>query len=100
MPEHDYGDSALNQIHSRYRTERAIKCTVTVMPIAHQNLTAEDFRTAALKAAVPEVFATILSDTDAGVANGALFDNGGDLARLIRRPTTSFGATVAEFAQH
>jgi hypothetical protein len=92
MPEHDYGDSALNQIYSRYRTERAIKCTVTVMPIAYQNLTAEDFRTAALKAAVP--------DTDAGVANGALFDNGGDLARLIRRPTTSFGATVAEFAQH
>ncbi len=42
----------------------------------------------------------ILSNTDAGVAKGALFDDGGDLARLIGRPTTPFRATVTEFVQN
>ncbi|MBB2203119.1 SDR family oxidoreductase [Gluconacetobacter tumulisoli] len=66
-------------------------------PLPYQNLTAEDYRAALLKAGVPEMFAMILSDTDEGVAKGALFDDGGDLARLIGRPTTPFRTTVAEF---
>lgn len=66
-------------------------------PIVYRNMTAADFRAAALKAGVPETMATIVSDTDAGVARGALFDDGGDLARLIGRPTTPFRATLAGF---
>ncbi len=68
-------------------------------PIAYQNMTAEDFRAAAVTAGMPEMFAMILSDTDAGTAKGALFDDGGELARLIGRPTTPFRATIATFIQ-
>ena len=68
-------------------------------PIAYQNMTAENFRTAAVKAGVPEMFAMVLSDTDAGAANGALLNNGGELARLIGRPTTPFRTTIADFIQ-
>jgi len=68
-------------------------------PIDYQNLTAEEFKAAAIRAGVPEMFATILSDTDAGVAKGALFDSGGELARLIGRPTTPFGKTITSFFQ-
>jgi NAD(P)H dehydrogenase (quinone) len=59
-------------------------------PIAYQNMTPEEFQSAAVQAGAPEMLARILSDTDAGVAKGALFDNGGELARLIGRPTTPF----------
>jgi NAD(P)H dehydrogenase (quinone) len=69
-------------------------------PLPYRNMNPEDYRTALLVAGVPEKFAMILSDTDAGVAKGALFDDSGDLARLIGRPTTPFRATVAEFVQN
>ncbi len=45
-------------------------------------------------------FARLLSDTDAGVAKGALFDDGGDLARLLGRPTTPYQTTVAAFVRN
>jgi NAD(P)H dehydrogenase (quinone) len=48
---------------------------------------------------MPEMFAMILSDTDAGVAKGALFDDGGQLARLIGRPTTPLRTTITDFAR-
>lgn len=66
-------------------------------PIVYQNMTPDEFRSAAASAGVPEMFAEILSDTDAGVAKGALLDEGGDLARLIGRPTTPFQATISGF---
>ena len=37
-----------------------------------------------MEAGAPEMLARILSDTDAGVANGALFDNGGDACPIDR----------------
>ncbi|GBQ94472.1 NAD(P)-dependent oxidoreductase [Gluconacetobacter liquefaciens] len=66
-------------------------------PLPYRNMDPDAYRTALLGVGVPELFATILSDTDAGVAKGALFDDGGDLARLIGQPTTPFRATLAEF---
>jgi len=66
-------------------------------PLAYQNLTPEAFRSALLDAGLPEMAARILSDTDAGVAKGALFDDGGALARLIGRSTTPFQATITGF---
>lgn len=68
-------------------------------PIAYHDMTEEAFRAAAAKAGVPEMFAMILSDTDPGVANGTLFDDGGELARLIGRPTTPFQTTITRFVQ-
>ncbi len=68
-------------------------------PIVYQNMAANDLRTAALEAGVPEMFAAAMSDTDAGVANGALFEDGRNLSRLIGRPTTPFRDTVKEHVQ-
>lgn len=68
-------------------------------PIIYQNMTPEEFRSAVLQTGAPEMLARILSDTDAGVAKGALFDNGGALARLIGRPTTPFQTTITGFVR-
>ncbi len=78
----------------------AVAADASGTPIAYQNMTAEGFRAAAVKAGVPEMFAMVLSDTDAGVAKGALFDDGGELARLIGRPTTPFQTTITGFVQN
>jgi len=68
--------------------------------MAYQNMTPEEFRSVALQAGAPEIVARILSDTDAGVAKGALFDNGGELARLIGRPTTPYQTTINGFVRN
>jgi NAD(P)H dehydrogenase (quinone) len=70
---------------------------VASKPLPYRDMNPEDFRTALLGASVPEIFAKVLSDTDAGVAKGALFEDGGELSRLIGGPTTPFRETVAEF---
>ena len=53
-----------------------------------------------MQAGTSAMLARILSDTDAGVAKGALFDNGGELVRLIRRPTTPFQSTITGFVHN
>jgi NAD(P)H dehydrogenase (quinone) len=73
---------------------------VSAKPIAYQNMTPDDFRSAVLAAGLPEMVARILSDTDAGVAKGALFDNGGALTRLIGRPTTPLRITITGFVHN
>ena len=78
----------------------AVAAEASGKPITYQNLTPEEFRSAAVKAGVPEMLATLLSDIDASVAKGALFDNGGELARLIRRPTTPFQTTITGFVRN
>ena len=77
----------------------AVVADASRKPIAYENMTADKYRAAAIGSGVPEMFATILADTDAGVANGALFDAGGELARLIGRPTTPFRDTIAAFVR-
>jgi NAD(P)H dehydrogenase (quinone) len=57
-------------------------------PITYQNMPPESFRAEAMKAGVPEMFAMILSDTDAGVAKGALSESGsGRSVTLISSPS-------------
>ncbi len=68
-------------------------------PFVYQDLSPEAFRSAAIQAGLPEVVATIVSHTDAGVAKGALFDEGRALSRLIGRPTTPFQQTITEFVR-
>lgn len=77
----------------------AVVAEATGKPIAYRNMTPDGFRSAAVQAGAPEMLAKILSDTDAGVAKGALFDNGGELARLIGRPTTPFQTTITGFVR-
>jgi NAD(P)H dehydrogenase (quinone) len=68
--------------------------------IAYRNMTPDAFRSASVEAGVPELFAKILSDTDAGSAEGALFEEGRQLARLIGRPTTPFQTTITDFVRN
>ncbi|WP_329443189.1 SDR family oxidoreductase [Streptomyces sp. NBC_01426] len=46
-------------------------------------------------AGVPESFAAILVDVDAAISRGRLAGTGGDLARLIGRPTTPVAAAIS-----
>jgi len=65
--------------------------------VVYQNMTAGDFYEALLAAGVPNLFARIMSDTDQGVAKGALFEDAGHLSRLIGRSTTPLRDTVVAF---
>lgn len=63
--------------------------------VAYQNLPEADYKAALVGAGLPEPFAALLADSDAGAAKGALNDAGGELGRLIGRPTTPLAATIA-----
>ena len=78
----------------------AVVAEASGKPMAYRNMAPEEFRSAVLDAGLPEIVARILSDTDAGVAKGALFDDGGALARLIGRPTTPFQTTITSFVRN
>jgi NAD(P)H dehydrogenase (quinone) len=66
----------------------------------YRDMTPESFRSAILAAGLPEMVAKIMSDTDAGVARGALFDDSHTLSRLIGRPTTPFDTTITAFLRN
>lgn len=68
--------------------------------LPYRDMSPEDFRSALLGAGLPEMAAEIVADTDAGVAKGALMDEGGDLRRLIGRPTTPFQDTIIPFVRN
>ncbi|WP_407181086.1 SDR family oxidoreductase [Bradyrhizobium sp. STM 3562] len=65
-------------------------------PLPFQNMATEEFRAALLQAGVPEKHVMLLSEIDAGIAKGAMFDDGKELSRLIGRATTPFRETAAE----
>ncbi|WP_189948362.1 NAD(P)H-binding protein [Streptomyces roseolus] len=65
-------------------------------PIAYTDVPAETHLEILTGAGVPEPFAAILVDVDEAIGRGALAVRTGDLARLISRPTTPIGTTVAE----
>ncbi|WP_425251934.1 SDR family oxidoreductase [Janthinobacterium sp. NFX145] len=58
-------------------------------PIVYKDLPQADFRAALVGVGVPEGFADLLADSDAGTAKGGLEDHGKQLSALIGRPTTS-----------
>ena len=59
----------------------------------YRNMPPASFRSAGL----PELVAKIISDTDAGVGRGALWEDNHALSRLIGRPTTPFDTTITTF---
>ena len=63
--------------------------------IAYTDLPRAEFEQALLGAGLPPFLAALLADSDAGAAKGALFDESGDLRRLIGRPTTPLATSVA-----
>ena len=56
--------------------------------IVYKDLPQADFKAALVGVGVPEGFADLLADSDAGAAKGALEDHGKQLSALIGRPTT------------
>ncbi len=64
-------------------------------PIAYKDLPQAEFEKVLLGAGLPPFLAALLADSDAGAAKGALFDESGDLRRLIGRPTTPLATSMA-----
>jgi NAD(P)H dehydrogenase (quinone) len=64
-------------------------------PVAWMNLPEADYKAALIGAGLPGELAELLANSDAAAANGALFDDGRALGRLIGRPTTPFAQTIA-----
>jgi len=64
--------------------------------IPYVDLPEAEYRAALVGAGLPEALAALLADSDAAAAKGALFDDGGELSRLIGRPTTPLSASIAE----
>lgn len=62
--------------------------------VAYQDLPEADYRAALLGAGLPEGLARLLADSDAGAAQGALFDDQRQLSQLIGRPTTPLATTL------
>ncbi|EAS0485174.1 SDR family oxidoreductase [Salmonella enterica] len=57
--------------------------------IVYQNLSEVDFAAALKGAGLPDGLADMLANSDAGAANGGLFDDSHTLRKLIGRPTTT-----------
>jgi len=62
--------------------------------IVYKDLPEADYKAALVGVGVPEGFAAMLADSDAGAAKGALHDAGKQLSGLIGRPTTSLADAV------
>jgi NAD(P)H dehydrogenase (quinone) len=55
----------------------------------------DDHRAALIAAGLPEPFAALLANSDAGAAKGGLFDDSHTQSRLIGRPTTPLASVLA-----
>lgn len=63
-------------------------------PVVYQNLPEAEFKAALVGAGLPDAFAGLLADSDAGAAQGGLFDDSRQLSQLIGRPTTPIAAQI------
>ena len=62
--------------------------------IVYKDLPQADFKAALVSVGVPDGFAEMLADSDAGTAKGGLEEHGKQLSALIKRPTTSLAEAV------
>jgi NAD(P)H dehydrogenase (quinone) len=76
---------------SEYATEISRQTGKT---IGYVNLSEPEYKAALIKVGVPEGFAALLADSEAGVAKGALFDESHQLSKLIGRPTTPLSVSI------
>jgi NAD(P)H dehydrogenase (quinone) len=67
--------------------------------VGYVNMTEMEYRGVLVKAGFPEAVAALIADSEAGISRGALFDDGRQLSRLIKRPTTPLAALVAAMLQ-
>ncbi|MET0543452.1 MAG: SDR family oxidoreductase [Variovorax sp.] len=64
-------------------------------PVAYADMPRAQFKAALIGVGLPDGFAALLADSDAGAAKGALFDDSRTLSSLIGRPTTPWAKTIA-----
>ena len=64
--------------------------------IPYKNLAPADYAAALTGAGLPGWLAEAIAGWDAGAAQGALFDDGRQLSRLLGRPTTPLATAVAD----
>lgn len=64
--------------------------------IPYRNLPAADYATALVGAGLPQPLAAAIAGWDVAAAEGALFDDGRQLSKLIGRATTPLSKSVAE----
>jgi NAD(P)H dehydrogenase (quinone) len=88
------GDDALTMAELAAETARIVG-----KPIVYADLPQADYRAALLGAGLPDALATMLADSSAKAAGGALFDDSRTLSRLIGRPTTPVRETIAAALQ-
>ena len=62
--------------------------------IPYVNLPQIEYRAMLVKVGLPEAVADLLSDSDVGISKGGLFNESGDLQRLIGRATEPFQETL------
>ncbi|NDL61569.1 SDR family oxidoreductase [Acerihabitans arboris] len=67
--------------------------------VKYVNLPRDEYQALLIKAGLPAPIAALLADSDAGAAQGGLFDDRRQLSRLIGRPTTPIKDTVAAALQ-
>ena len=63
--------------------------------VAYQDLPEEDYRAALERIGLPGPVAGMIAQSDAAAGQGALYDDGRALSRLIGRPTTPLADAVA-----
>lgn len=64
--------------------------------VVYNDLPEQAYKEALLGFGLPEGIASLLADSDAGAAKGALFDDSKVLSQLIGRPTTPISETVRQ----
>ncbi len=74
----------------------ALVGATTGAAIGYTNLDEDSYKQALIKAGLPDGFAALLADSDTGASNGYLFEDGGDLSKLIGRPTTPMADTLKD----
>lgn len=67
---------------------------------SYQDLPQEDYAAILIKSGLPTEMAQIFAGWDISTAEGALFDDGRQLSRLIGRPTTPMATSVAQILAH
>jgi len=68
--------------------------------VRYQNMTEAAYAEALQNAGVPAPFAMMLAQSETGISQGGLFDGSKTLGNLIRRPTTSLGASIRMALDH
>jgi NAD(P)H dehydrogenase (quinone) len=63
--------------------------------IEYINLPEEAYKNALIGVGLPEPFASLLADSDTGIANGQLFEDGKQLSQLIGRPIKTLESVIS-----